>query len=114
MIDPHILSLGVALAIGLLIGAERERSKGEGPGRAPAGIRTFTVAALSGAVAVLAGGSLLLAVVAASATVLVALAYWRSGSDDPGLTTEVVLILTVLLGGLECKSRKLPAGWPWW
>ncbi len=110
MIDPSILSLGVALAIGLLIGAERERSKGEGPGRAPEGIRTFTVAALSGAVAVLAGGSLLLAVVAASATVLVALAYWRSDSDDPGLTTEVVLILTVLLGGLAMQQPQLAGG----
>ena len=110
MIDPSVLSLGVALAIGLLIGAERERSKGEGPGRAPAGIRTFTVAALSGAVAVLAGGSLLLAVMAASATVLVALAYWRSGSGDPGLTTEVVLILTVLLGGLAMQEPQVAGG----
>lgn len=30
-----------ALAIGLLIGTERERRKGEGPSRSPAGIRTF-------------------------------------------------------------------------
>ena len=32
---PVILNLAVALGIGLLIGAERERRKGEGPSRAP-------------------------------------------------------------------------------
>ena len=41
-----MLNLVVALGIGLLIGAERERRKGTGPARAPAGIRTFTVTAL--------------------------------------------------------------------
>jgi len=35
--DPMILKLAVALGIGLLIGAERERRKGEGPSRSPAG-----------------------------------------------------------------------------
>src|SRR6516165_5310460 len=42
--------LATALAIGLLMGAERERRKGAGPGRSPAGIRTFAVAALLGGV----------------------------------------------------------------
>ena len=32
-----ILNLVVALGIGLLIGAERERRKGQGPARSPAG-----------------------------------------------------------------------------
>jgi len=108
--DPRIVNLGVALAIGMLIGAERERSKGEGPARAPAGLRTFTVASLSGAVAFLAGGSLLLAVATASAALLVASAYWRSGSDDPGLTSEVVLILTVLLGGFAMQEPQFAGG----
>lgn len=36
-----MISLAVALGIGLLIGAERERRKGRGPLRSPAGIRTF-------------------------------------------------------------------------
>ena len=39
--DSVILILAVALEIGLMIGAERERRKGEGPSRSPAGIRTF-------------------------------------------------------------------------
>ena len=50
IISPVILNLVVALGIGLLIGAERERRKGEGPARSPAGIRTFTVASLTGAI----------------------------------------------------------------
>ena len=41
-----ILNLAVALGVGLLIGAERERRKGEGPSRSPAGIRTFTITSL--------------------------------------------------------------------
>jgi hypothetical protein len=41
-------NLAVALGIGLLIGLERERSKGDGPTRRPAGIRTFVLASLPG------------------------------------------------------------------
>lgn len=61
-IDPVILNLAVALGIGLLIGAERERRKGEGPSRSAAGIRTFTITSLAGAVSVVVGGELLLAI----------------------------------------------------
>jgi len=60
-----ILRLGSALAIGCLIGAERERRKGEGPQRSPAGIRTFALASLVGGVSVVLGGSLLLAMTTA-------------------------------------------------
>ncbi len=45
-----------ALGIGLLIGAERERRKGEGPLRSPAGIRTFLIASLLGGVSWTLGG----------------------------------------------------------
>ena len=53
-----------------------------------------------GLAAMLAGGSLLLATVAAAAALLVAIAYWSGSRDDPGLTTEIALILTLVLGGL--------------
>jgi len=56
------LRLLSALAIGLLIGAERERRKGEGPSRSPAGIRTFAIASLIGAVTVVIESEWLLAV----------------------------------------------------
>ena len=56
-LSPLLLNLAVALGIGLLIGAERERRKGQGPARAPAGIRTFSVVALAGAISVTVGGA---------------------------------------------------------
>ena len=89
-----------ALAIGLLIGAERERRKGEGASRSPAGIRTFAIAALLGGVSVVVGSEWLLATTTVAITVLSTAAYVRTKQDDPGLTTETALILTVLLGGL--------------
>jgi len=46
-----MLGLAVAVGCGLLIGIERERRKGRGPRRGFAGVRTFTLAALLGAVA---------------------------------------------------------------
>ena len=110
IIDPVILNLAVALGIGLLIGAERERRKGEGPSRSPAGIRTFTVTALAGAISFIVGGEVLLAITTAGVIILTAVAYWRGHDDDPGLTTEIVLIVTVLLGGLSMQQPALAAG----
>ena len=105
-----ILNLAVALGIGLLIGAERERRKGSGPSRSPAGIRTFTIASLAGAISLLVGGPMLLAITAAGAIVLIAVAYWRGHEDDPGLTTEIALTVTILLGGLSMQQPALAAG----
>ena len=110
IIDPVILNLAVALGIGLLIGAERERRKGEGPSRSPAGIRTFTVTSLAGAISFIVGGEVLLAIATAGVIVLTAVAYWRAHEDDPGLTTEIALIVTALLGGLSMQKPALAAG----
>src|SRR5271165_6314068 len=106
VIDPIILNLAVALGIGLLIGSERERRKGSGPSRSPAGIRTFAISSLAGAISFTAGGQILLSIVTAGVIGLVAVAYWRGREEDPGLTTEIALTVTVLLGGL---SMQLPA-----
>jgi uncharacterized membrane protein (DUF4010 family) len=105
-----LLNLTVALGIGLLIGGERERRKGGGPARSAAGIRTFSVASLAGATSVLVGGAVMLAVTVAGVAALTAIAYLRSRSDDPGLTTEIALILTALLGGLAMQQPALAAG----
>lgn len=110
ILDSVIVKLAVALGIGLLIGAERERRKGKGPSRSPAGIRTFAVTSLAGAVSFATGGEILLAVTTAGTIILTAVAYFRSRSDDPGLTTEIALILTVLLGGLSMREPTLAAG----
>lgn len=110
ILDSVIVKLAVALGIGLLIGAERERRKGKGASRSPAGIRTFTAASLAGAISFAVGGELLLAVTTAGTIILTAVAYFRSRSDDPGLTSEIALILTVLLGGLSMREPALAAG----
>jgi hypothetical protein len=52
------------------IGLERERSKGEGPTRRPAGIRTFALVRLLGALAVRLGGVALLATTTAAMAAL--------------------------------------------
>ena len=105
-----LLNLAAALGIGLLIGAERERRKGAGPARSPAGIRTFAVASLAGATSAIVGGPVMLAVTVAGVAALTAFAYLRSRDDDPGLTSEIALILTALLGGLAMQQPALAAG----
>lgn len=110
IIDPVILNLAVALGIGLLIGAERERRKGFGPSRSPAGIRTFAVTSLAGAISFLVGGQMLVAIATAGTIVLTAVAYLRGHEDDPGITTEIALTATVLLGGLAMQRPALAGG----
>ncbi|HYP56712.1 MAG TPA: DUF4010 domain-containing protein [Beijerinckia sp.] len=109
-VDPVIKNLAIALGIGLLIGAERERRKGEAPARSAAGLRTFTITSLAGAVSFIVGKEYLLAVAIGGIVVLTALAYWRGQQDDPDLTTEIALILTALLGGLAMTEPPLAAG----
>lgn len=105
-----LLGLSVALGIGLLIGAERERRKGRGPTRDAAGIRTFSVVALLGAVALLLGGTAVLVAVTLVVGALTLAAYLQTREHDPGMTTEVALLLTCLLGGLAMRNAALAAG----
>ena len=110
MIEAPWLNLAIATGVGLMIGLERERSKGVGSARRPAGIRTFTLAALLGAIAAHLGGVPLLAVATAGVMALAALSYVQGHDDDPGLTTEIGLIATPLLGGLAMSDTGLAAG----
>ncbi|HKQ15637.1 MAG TPA: DUF4010 domain-containing protein, partial [Steroidobacteraceae bacterium] len=110
MEEQLIIRLGAALAVGLLIGVERERNKGQGPRRAAAGVRTFTLIALAGAISVELGGLPAFLVIAALVGLLAGLSYLRSFRDDPGLTTEVAMLVTVLLGGLTLRNPQLAAG----
>jgi uncharacterized membrane protein (DUF4010 family) len=103
-------NFAVALALGLLIGLERERTKGEGPTRRAAGIRTFALATLLGALAAHLGGAVLLAVATAAVAVLTALSYVRIHDADPGMTTEVGLVAAPLLGGVAMSDPLLASG----
>jgi hypothetical protein len=71
-----------ALGIGLLIGAERERRKGEGHSRSPEGIRAFMIAALAGGVSWAVGGVPPLAVTSLGVAGLCAVGYMRTGEPS--------------------------------
>lgn len=100
------LNLTAVLGIGLLIGAERERNKGTGPSRSSAGLRTFTIASLLGAISTIFNFWLLVVAVLC-VMVFVAVAYFSRHGDDPGLTTEIALVFTVILGGLAISQTAL-------
>ena len=104
-----LLSFAIALGIGLLIGIDRERQKGEGPTRAAAGVRTFALAALVSAVAGAINSDALMAAALLGVVALTGLSYWRSSVEDPGLTGEMALALTALLGMLSISQPALAA-----
>lgn len=98
----------VALAIGLLIGVERERSKASAPGggHTAAGVRTFPLVALAGALA--AGFGQVGIAIGGAFVVMAAMASYRRTRDaDPGLTTEVAMLVTYLLGLLAMDNAAL-------
>ena len=104
------LDTAIALLIGLLLGLERERS--QSPGERFAGIRTFPLLALAGHLAALLGregATLLLPAVLAAVAVLVAVEYQRAAPEHRGMTTEVLALVTPLLGALCAYGRSLLA-----
>jgi len=106
-LPPETLSFLTALGIGFLIGIVRERL--HQPGAMMAGIRTHTVAALMGAVA-FSMGMPIFALALGMTGLLIGVGYYRSYATDPGMTGEVSLAMTVLLGGLAVKSKDIAAG----
>lgn len=95
-----LAALAASFGIGLLIGLERERVPS-----AKAGVRTFALIALMGALAALldaraGGGWLVTAGLVAVAAMLIA-AYMREPSlDDPGTTTVAAACACYLLGAM--------------
>lgn len=102
--------LFVALGIGLLVGLERERRKGAGPEREAAGVRTFALVGLLGGLAAELGGGVVLAVCGAFVAGAAIVAYATRRNEDPGLTTQVALMTTFLLGALTWRNPALAAG----
>ncbi|MFO0482451.1 MAG: MgtC/SapB family protein, partial [bacterium] len=104
------LGIAVAGGAGLLIGLERERRKQQPGHVAFAGVRTFTMAALAGAIAqalaqpwMVVAGSLLLGA-------LITVSYRRSSRRDSGATTELALFVTYLIGVAAIAQPMLAAG----
>lgn len=102
--------LVVALAIGLLIGLDRERRKGDGGTRSAAGLRTFGLVGLLGGVAALVGDPGLVLLAGAFVALGALAAYWLGDRKDPGLTGEVALVVTYALGVLAQTRPSVALG----
>ena len=109
MTDP-VLALAVALGVGMLLGVERERRKGEGTSRAAAGVRTFALVGLAGGLSWRVGEAATAAVALGFVALAAIVGYVRSHEADPGLTTEVALVVDFLLGALAQRDTALAAG----
>ena len=103
-IEPSRL-VGLLLALG--IGLKRERRKGDGPDRRPAGIRSFALVAVGGALTELLSEPGLVAVGGLLVASLAAVSHFKSRSLDPGLTTELALFVTYLVGVLVASQPVL-------
>lgn len=105
---PDIL---VAIAIGLLIGGEREWSQRERQSeRVMAGIRTFGLLGLAGALAALLNEFLhpvAWAIILAGVMTLIVAGYIAEtrASGDWGMTTEIAMLSTFLLGSLAVSGQ---------
>lgn len=104
-----LLSFSVALGLSLAIGLERERSH-TGTDELPAGMRTFAIAGLAGAISASLPIPLAVPAVVLAVTVLAALGYHHSAQQDPGVTTEVALVATTLLGAYAVSAPEMAAG----
>ncbi len=104
----------VAILIGILIGLDRERSEVRKARQLFAGVRTFPLVALSGAVPVLlvqdVGPSLLAVSLLAIAAIAVVSYIRSSATGDIGATTEVAAVATFLLGALAGAGQLVVAG----
>jgi uncharacterized membrane protein (DUF4010 family) len=93
--------LAISLAIGLLIGAERERRRAQQTSGGFAGLRTFALASMLGG---LLRYSEMLPLLLAGFVVtgLFAVVAYAVNRDDPdrGITTELALVVTYALGAL--------------
>jgi uncharacterized membrane protein (DUF4010 family) len=91
-------ALATSIACGALIGIERERRKKESAIGSIAGLRTFASAALLGTTAAMLQLPGLVLIGAVLLILLIGISYARSDPSDAGITTEVALFLTYLIG----------------
>jgi uncharacterized membrane protein (DUF4010 family) len=110
--DSPVFRIGVALALGLLIGVERERRKLARAVPEFAGLRTFGLVGLLGGACAHFGGTPMLVLGFALVALLTVAAYIMAPkeSTDRGITTEVALLLTYVLGALAQTEPGLAAG----
>ena len=104
----------VALLVGFLIGLDRERAEVRKHHQVFAGIRTFPLIALAGAVPMLvvdtAGAALVVASFLAVAAITLVSYSRGSAAADIGATTEMAALATFLLGVLAGAGQLVVAG----
>lgn len=97
-----------ALGCGLLIGLERERSKQRENQHSFAGLRSFAICALLGALCFLFGQHIgLMGAAIVGAMVVFSI---KNQTDDPGITTELAFMMTYFIGALCLWNMPLAAG----
>ena len=106
------IGLVVALGVGLLIGVDRERHKSrgaQGQAQGSAGVRTFALTALLGAIAMLTEQITVVLMFGVGVSFLAGVSYWQSRAEDSGLTTEVALLMVYALGVLATSKPGIAA-----
>lgn len=102
---PLLPAIITALGIGLMIGIVRERQHHD----AFAGVRTHALTALASVLAITLGLPVLTLLLLFVAT-LAGLAYWHGANKDMGITGEIALMLTALLGALAVTQPAMASG----
>jgi uncharacterized membrane protein (DUF4010 family) len=107
------ISFAVAIGLGALLGLERERTKG---GEGGAGVRTFALISLSGAMAgyldkYMGLSAVALALFVAIAVLIIGMYVVTGMRGDTGITTEVSALLAFLLGMLCVNGLLQLASW---
>ena len=104
--NASLIGLLTALGLGLLVGTVRERL--HKPGAMKAGVRTHAIVALLGAITFNLGLPVFLMAVLITG-LMVAIGYYQSAQQDPGMTGEFALLLTLVLSGLAMRDPSLSA-----
>jgi uncharacterized membrane protein YhiD involved in acid resistance len=112
--DVILLRLGLALAIGLLVGLERGwKAREEAEGERVAGLRTYALSGLLGGLSALIAISSpsFLPVAFAVYALMIALFHYRAAGDsDFSATSVVASLLTFALGGYAVLGDPKVAG----
>ncbi|MDX1503213.1 MAG: DUF4010 domain-containing protein [Thermoanaerobaculia bacterium] len=101
--------LAEAVALGLLVGSERYRGRQPGEKKS-AGVRTFVIVSLLGAICGLFAVPAYTTVTFAAVALLVGVGYYRSPSGSLGLTTEFAALLVFWIGYLLASREMVAIG----
>ena len=93
-----LITLASALGCGLLIGLERERSKQRENQQSFAGLRSFAICALLGAICFLFGVNI--GIVGALIIGGIVIFSMKNQTEDLGSTTELAFVMTYFIGAL--------------